>query len=117
MKKKIAERFVTALGGIGEIVFKLLFFILTVFISILPLLVLPISIWFVFILIVIENLFPPISAVFWIWGLIVVINQSQYWFSVVYYIAFAIIFIPFFISGILDVINIIRLKKLERDKS
>lgn len=43
-------------------------------------------------------IFPPISGIFWVCGLFRVISGQQGTFSLIYYIAFAVIFLPFFVA-------------------
>ena len=48
----------------------------------------------------INMILPPASVVFWIWGLVCAINGVQDVFAIVYYVAFVVMWLPFFISTI-----------------
>ncbi len=100
MKEKLSS----ALGTFGEI----LYFILRMFISVLPLVLIDGG-WFLRLVIFTIMYFVPVSGIiFWIWGLVRAISGVQDWIAIVYYICFVILFLPFFISSIVSLISSIK---------
>lgn len=87
MKEKLSA----TLGTFGEIIY----FILRMFVSVLPLVMIDGG-WFLRLVIFTIMYFVPVSGViFWVWGLICAIGGVQDWVAIVYYICFAVIFLPF----------------------
>lgn len=82
------------LGTLGII----LWYILTAFISILPFVFIDLNFVWTFILILIDWIFPFVSPVFWIWGLVKAIKGPQDIWAIVYYVSFAILFLPYVID-------------------
>ncbi len=100
MKEKLSS----ALGAFGEI----LYFIFRMFISVLPLVMIGGG-WFLRLVIFTIMYFVPVSGIiFWVWGLVCAIGGTQDWVAIVYYICFAVIFLPFFISCALSLIRCVR---------
>lgn len=100
MKEKLSS----ALGAFGEI----LYFIFRMFISVLPLVMIGGG-WFLRLVIFTIMYFVPVSGIiFWVWGLVCAIGGTQDWVAIVYYICFAVIFLPFFISCIPPLIAFIK---------
>lgn len=100
MKEKLSA----ALGTFGEIIY----FILRMFVSVLPLVMIDGG-WFLRLVIFTIMYFVPISGViFWVWGLICAIGGVQDWVAIVYYICFAVIFLPFFISCVPPLTSLVK---------
>lgn len=94
MKEKLSA----ALGLFGII----LYYLISLLIAFLPIFIISKSFWISMIFFWIIQILPISSIVFWIWGLIVTLNGPQDIIATIYYVLFAIMFIPFFISTILD---------------
>ena len=97
-KTSMKEKFVNALGGFGII----LFFAIRLIISILPFVMIGGNFFLTLILIGINTFVPFASVVFWIWGLVCAIKGVQDFFAILYYIAFVVIWLPFFISTVIS---------------
>ena len=93
---KIKEKIIDALGFFGVI----LYFIVRLTVAVLPFLMIGGGFFFSFILISIHYWFPITSVVFWIWGLVCAIKGTQDIWAIIYYVAFVIIWIPFFVSTV-----------------
>lgn len=90
----IKEKIVGALGTFGFI----LYFIVQLLVSILPFLMIGGGFFFSLLLISIHYFVPITSVIFWIWGLVCAIKGVQDIWAVIYYIAFVVIWIPFYIN-------------------
>ena len=88
------EKLLSHLGFFGII----LYYILCSVIYVLPMVMIGTSFWLDLLFFGIMQLFPPSSIIFWIWGLICTINGPQDWLAIIYYIVFAVGWLPFFIS-------------------
>ncbi len=88
------EKLLSRLGSFGLI----LYYILCSVIYILPMVMIGTSFWLDLLFFGIMQFFPPSSIIFWIWGLICAINGPQDWLVIIYYIVFAVGWLPFFIS-------------------
>ncbi len=97
MKDKLTNLF----GTLGIVVY----FILSAFISVLPFVMIGAPFWLNLIFFAIVQFFPLSSVVFWIWGLSGAINGPQDFYAYAYYALFVLLFIPFFISVLRDVIS------------
>lgn len=97
----IKEKLEGLLGGFGAV----LFFLLRILIAVLPFVMIGGGFFLTFILILINTCVPFASAVFWIWGLVCAIQGTQDIFAILYYIAFAVIWVPFYISTIVSVFS------------
>lgn len=83
----------------------ILYYIVSLFVSILPFVMIGANFFVNLLLIGINMFFPLSSIIFWIWGLICAINGVQDVWAIIYYILFVIIWIPFYISIIIDTIK------------
>ena len=95
-KKKISikEKLVNALGMVGVIIF----YLMRLIIYVLPFVMIGGS-FFVTLLLVSINTFVPLSsAVFWIWGLVCALKGVQDFWTILYYICFVVIWLPFYIE-------------------
>ena len=94
IKEKLANTF-GAFGGI-------LYLVIRTIISILPFVMIGGGILLSFFLISINTLIPFASIVFWVWGLVCAITGVQAVWAIIYYVAFAVIWLPFFVSTIIE---------------
>ena len=97
MKEKLFSMF----GAFGIV----LFYISRLIIAILPFVMIGGNFFVSLLLISINSLVPFASAVFWIWGLVCAINGVQDIWAIIYYIVFAVVWIPFYINTIVAVIK------------
>ncbi len=86
------------LSGIGST----LFFLLCLFIGVIPVVAIGLPWWGDLIIILIIQFIPATSAIFWIWGLIVTIGGPQDIFAIIYYVLFVVAFLPFIASTVLN---------------
>ena len=91
---KLKEAIIEKLGCLGMV----LYYAASLIVSILPFVMIGGGFFFSALLIAINYFFSPASAIFWIWGLVCAINGVQDFWAVLYYIAFVVIWIPFYIS-------------------
>jgi hypothetical protein len=94
----IKEKLQATFGVIGGI----LFYFVTFSIYILPLVMINASFWLDLLFFAILYFFPVSSIVFWIWGLVCAIIGPQDIWAIIYYILFVVMWIPFFVSTIID---------------
>ena len=96
------------LGGAGIV----LFYIVLSVIVVLPIFYIDVPLLLAFVFIVLAYMLPFSNAVFWIWGLVEVIcNYSGFW-AILYYVLFAILWIPSLISDISSLLsNLLQKKK------
>lgn len=94
------EKLQTTFGMIGGIVF----YLISLSVYILPLVMIGASFWWDLLFFGILYFFPPSSIVFWIWGLICAINGPQDAWAIIYYVLFVIMWIPFFVSTISELL-------------
>ncbi len=97
MKNKLIDM----LGGIGVVVY----FLVSILISILPFLMIDASPFLTFVFIAIVFFIRPTSIIFWVWGLVCAIQGPQNALTIIYYILFAVFFLPFFFSVISDLLQ------------
>ena len=97
----IKEKLVSALGGFGVV----LYFLVRTVVYVLPFVMIGGGFLLSFVLISINAIIPFASIVFWIWGLVCAIKGVQDIWAIIYYVAFACIWIPFYISLLLDLKN------------
>lgn len=90
----LKEKIVDSLGTVGIWIY----FLLRLFVSVLPFVMIGQGFFLTMIFSGLSMLFPLSSVVFWIWGLVCAINGVQDIFAIIYYIAFIVLWIPFFIS-------------------
>lgn len=101
------QKLIIALGSLGFI----LYFLISTFVYVLPLLVLDLSFWLFLLFLFVMQFIPISSVVFWIWGLITTIQGQQDAWAIIYYALFAILFLPFFVSTITDIFRGIAARK------
>lgn len=97
----IKDKLLNTLGFVGVI----LWYLVSLLIAVMPLVMIGASFWMNILFFGIDLIFPPSSIVFWIWGLICAIQGPQDAWAIIYYVLCAIMFLPFFISSILDIFN------------
>lgn len=90
----IKEKLQSTFGAIGIV----LYFVVILFVSILPIIMINTSFWLDILFFFLMDIFPLSSIVFWVWGLVKAIQGPQDWLAVVYYISFAVLFLPFIIT-------------------
>jgi hypothetical protein len=100
-KTTFKEKLSNALGTFGTV----LYFLIRLIISILPFVMIGGNFFLTLLLISINTFVPFASAVFWIWGLVCAIKGVQDIWAIIYYIAFVLIWIPFFISKIVSIFS------------
>lgn len=88
------EKLQSVLGTFGIIIY----WILRIFISILPLVMISTPFLVDFLILIVVNVFPPLSLPLWIWGLVKAIQGPQDIWAIIYYVACVVIFLPTFIS-------------------
>ena len=97
----IKEKLQTTLGTIGGI----LFYLVSLTIYILPLVMIGASFWWDLLFFAILYFFPVSSIVFWIWGLVCAITGPQDAWAIIYYVLFVVMWIPFFFSSIAELFS------------
>ena len=95
------EKITNSLGVFGNI----LYYLSRTVIAILPFVMIGGNFFLTLLLISINTFVPFASAVFWIWGLVCAIKGVQDIWAIIYYIAFVLIWIPFFISTIISMFS------------
>lgn len=91
-----------ALGTFGFV----LFLLIQLVVSVLPLVMLPVKGFFLWFLIAfVMYVFPITDVIFWVWGLVCAIGGVQDWLAILYYVCFAVLFLPTFISALLSLID------------
>ena len=96
------------LKGIGETlsgVSLILYYFVRIIVALLPFIMIGGNFFLNLLLITINTFVPFASVLFWVWGLISAITGTQDIWAIVYYIAFVIIWLPFFISNIQSVFS------------
>lgn len=88
------DKLLNALGTFGGI----LWMIISLVIYVLPIVMLGTSALLDMLFLGVMYWFPPSSVVFWVWGLVCAIKGPQDIIAIIYYIAFVVMFLPFFIS-------------------
>jgi len=99
-------KLVNSFGSFGYV----LFFVICTLISIIPFVLIDISTFWSITLITVQSIFPITSIIFWIWGLICAIGGPQDIFAIIYYIAFVVLFLPFFINTLVSVLSVFKNK-------
>lgn len=97
MKEKLINTF-GILGGTLYTLFSWAVFLL-------PFVMIRAPFWLDLIFFLILQFFPIASAILWIWGLVAAIYGVQDIWAIVYYILFAILFVPFIFGTILDMVK------------
>lgn len=95
------EKLLNAFGTFGGI----LWFIVSALIYVLPFVMIGASFWLNLLLFGIVYFIPSTSIIFWVWGLVCAIQGPQDVWAIIYYIIFAVAFIPFFVSTILELLG------------
>ncbi len=95
------EKLMNALGTVGII----LYYLVSLFICVIPFVMIGASFFLNVIFFAIVQFFPATSIVFWIWGLVCAIKGVQDIWAIIYYILFVVLFVPFFISAVLDLFS------------
>lgn len=94
-----------ALGTFGFV----LFLLIQLVVSVLPLVMLPVKgFFFWFLIAFVMYVLPITDVIFWVWGLVCAIGGVQDWLAILYYVCFAVLFLPTFISALLSLIDSIR---------
>lgn len=97
----LKEKLINSLGSIGVV----LFFLARLIIAVLPFVMIGANFFVTLLLIAINTFVPFASVVFWIWGLVCAIKGVQDFWAILYYVAFVVIWLPFFISTLLSVFS------------
>ena len=87
-----------ALGAVGIG----LWYLVSLLVAVIPLVMIDAPFLLNLLLLAIVLFIPASSGVFWVWGLICAIRGPQDIIAIVYYVLFAIMFLPFFISTVLN---------------
>ena len=93
----LKDRLFNTLGSLGII----LFYIAQTIVVILPFVMIGANFIITFLLLIANAIIPFGSIIFWIWGLVCAIQGVQDFWAILYYIAFAVIWLPFFVSSVL----------------
>ncbi len=97
------EKLVSKLGGLGFV----LWWIISIVVAALPVVMINPDTFISIGIIALTFLFPASSVVFWIWGLVCTLRSTQDIFSIIYYISFVVLFLPFFISAFMKILSFI----------
>jgi hypothetical protein len=97
----LKEKLQTTLGTIGGI----FFYLISLTVYILPLVMIGASFWWDLLFFAILYFFPVSSIVFWIWGLVCAITGPQDAWAIIYYVLFVVMWIPFFVSTIVELLS------------
>lgn len=95
-KVTLKEKFFDSLGLFGVV----LYILIRTIIAVLPFVMIGGNFFLTLLLISINTFVPFASAVFWIWGLVCAIKGVQDIWAIMFYIAFVLIWIPFYIKAI-----------------
>lgn len=97
----IKEKLLDALGTFGAI----LWYVFELFLFVLPLVMIHQGLLLRAIFFFCMVFIPGAPTVFWIWGLVCAIGGPQDVFAIIYYVATAIIFLPYLVSFVCDAIT------------
>lgn len=92
------EKLMNALGAVG----LSLWYLVSLLVAVTPLVMIDAPFLLNLLLLAIVLFVPASSGVFWVWGLVCAIRGPQDIIAIVYYVLFAIMFLPFFISTVLN---------------
>ena len=92
------DKLMTALGAVGIGIW----YLITLLIAVIPLVMINAPFLLNILLLAFALFVPATSGVFWVWGLVCAIRGPQDIIAIVYYVLFAIMFLPFFISTVLN---------------
>jgi hypothetical protein len=97
----IKEKLFNVLGTFGIV----LFYIVRCIIAVLPFVMIDGNFFVTLLLIAISMFIPLTSPIFWIWGLVCAIQGFQDFWAILYYITFALMWLPFFINLLFSVFS------------
>lgn len=97
----IKEKLLGALGTFGTI----LWYVFELFLFVLPLVMIHQGLLLRAIFFFCMVFIPGAPTVFWVWGLVCAIGGPQDVFAIIYYVATAIIFLPYLVSFVCDAIT------------
>jgi len=97
----IKEKLLGALGTFGAI----LWYVFELFLFVLPLVMIHQGLLLRAVFFFCMVFIPGAPTVFWIWGLVCAIGGPQDVFAIIYYVATAIIFLPYLVSFVCDAIT------------
>lgn len=106
----IKEKLLDALGTFGAI----LWYVFELFLFVLPLVMIHQSILLRAVFFFCMVFIPGAPTVFWIWGLVCAIGGPQDVFAIIYYVATAVIFLPYIVSFVCDAITFFANRKAAR---
>ena len=92
----IKDKLTNTFGMFGTIIY----FLINAIVYILPFVMIGGNFFLTSLLLGINAFIPLASAIFWLWGLVCAIKGIQDVWAIIYYIAFAVIWVPFYISSI-----------------
>ena len=92
------DKLMNALGAVGIG----LWYLVSLLVAVIPLVMIDAPFLLNLLLLAIALFIPATSGIFWIWGLICAICGPQDTIAIIYYVLFAIMFLPFFISTVLN---------------
>ena len=92
------DKLMNALGAVG----LGLWYLVSLLVAVIPLVMIDAPFLLNLLLLAIVLFIPASSGVFWVWGLVCAIRGPQDIIAIVYYVLFAIMFLPFFISTVLN---------------
>ena len=95
------DKLMNTLGTIGIG----LWYLASLLIAVMPLVMIGAPFLMNLLLLAVVQFIPATSIIFWVWGLICAIRGPQDTIAIIYYVLFAIMFLPFFISTVLDFFN------------
>lgn len=98
------DELIDSLGSFGLI----LWFALSLFKNVFPAIMIADSLIIAIGITVFQQFVPLSSVAFWIWGMVCAVRGEQDVFAYIYYISFAVLFLPFFIKAVFSLINIVR---------
>ena len=98
------DKIVGLLGGFGYV----LYYLFSLAVYIFPFVMIGTSFITTMLFLFIQQFFPPVSLIFWIWGLVCAINGSQDVWAYAYYILFIVGFLPFFIGIASDFLKVFK---------
>ena len=93
------DKLIGALGSVGLI----LWYLLSLLIAVMPLVMIGASFWLNLLLLAVIQFIPATSGLFWVWGLVCAIRGPQDTIAIIYYVLFVIMFLPFFINSVLSI--------------
>lgn len=86
--KTLKENLAYSLGTFGIILAYLLGFLFESIILVFPVIMIGMKWWLILLLSMLEQFFPIVTPILWIWGLVCAIIGPQSWVTIAYYILF-----------------------------